>query len=98
MVEILKTEYFMKWLKKVKDLRALAIINNRITRIELGDFGDCKDVGEKVKELRIHYGPGYRVYFTEYRNEIIILLIGGDKSSQAKDIEKAKKMAKELQK
>lgn len=86
----------MKWLKKVKDLKALVRINNRITRIELGDFGDCKDVGEKIKELRVHYGPGYRVYFTKQGDRIVILLLGGDKGSQARDIEKAKKIAKEL--
>lgn len=98
MIEIRFTNYFEKWLLKLKDKKAIVAVRSRVDLIQSGDFGDCKDVGEKVKELRIHYGPGYRVYFTKQGDRIVILLLGGDKGSQARDIEKAKKIAKELKK
>ena len=80
---------FEVWLNKLKDKIGLAHINNRIRRLSLGQYGDCKRVGSGVFELRIHYGPGYRVYFAEKGSSIIILLQAGDKSSQKRDIQQA---------
>lgn len=90
-----ETEYFSKWLLKLKDIRGKVSIIRRIKRIREGNFGDHKPLGEGVSELRITTGPGYRVYYTQRGREIIILLVGGDKSTQSKDIEKAKVLAKE---
>jgi putative addiction module killer protein len=98
MLEILQTDEFVKWLTRLKDNNARARINVRIKRILLtGNFGDAKPVGDGVYEIRINYGPGYRIYYTQRGNEIILLLIGGDKSSQQKDIEKAKKLNAEYE-
>lgn len=80
---------FIRWLNKLKDRIAKAKIRRRIDRLSLGDYGDCKTINGKLKELRIHYGPGYRVYFTEVENMIVILLLGGVKGTQNKDIIKA---------
>jgi putative addiction module killer protein len=92
-----KTVEFDKWLSKLKDLRAKAKILFRIQKIESeGHFGDCKPVGDGICELKINYAKGYRVYFKEEDGKIIILLIGGDKSTQQKDIEKAKEILKKL--
>ncbi|GET22377.1 type II toxin-antitoxin system RelE/ParE family toxin [Prolixibacter denitrificans] len=94
-----KTVEFDKWLRKLKDLRAKAKILFRIQKIENdGHFGDCKPVGEGIRELRINYAKGYRVYFNEKDGKIVILLIGGDKSTQQKDIEKAKEILRKLKK
>lgn len=94
-----KTPEFDKWLKKLKDLRAKAKILFRIQKIEKdGYFGDCKVVGEGIKELRINFAKGYRVYFKKMNGKIILLLIGGNKSTQQKDIEKAKAILKKLKK
>ena len=94
-----KTIEFDKWLRKLKDLRAKAKILFRIQKIESdGHFGDCKPVGDGIRELKINYAKGYRVYFKEKDGKIIILLIGGDKSSQQRDIEKAKEILKKLKK
>jgi putative addiction module killer protein len=94
-----KTVEFDKWLKKLKDLRAKAKILFRIQRMESDEhFGDCKPVGDGIKELRINYAKGYRVYFKEKNGRIIILLIGGDKSTQQRDIKKAKGILKKLNK
>jgi putative addiction module killer protein len=88
-----KTTEFDKWLRKLKDLRAKAKILFRIQKIETDDhFGDIKPVGGGIQELRINYAKGYRVYFKEKEGRIIILLIGGDKSTQQKDIKKAKEI------
>ena len=96
MLEILQTDEFIKWMKRLRDADARARINVRIRRISLtGNFGDAKPVGDGVYELRIGYGPGYRVHYSQRGNEIILLLIGGDKSSQQKDIDKAKKLNSE---
>lgn len=93
MLEILQTDEFAKWLKRLRDADAKARINVRIRRVSLtGNFGDAKPVGDGVFELRIDYGPGYRVYYSQCGREIVLLLIGGDKSSQQKDIDKAKKL------
>ena len=92
-----KTEEFDKWLKKLKDLRAKAKILFRIQKLETEEhFGDAKFVGEGIRELRINYAKGYRVYFKEKNGKIIILLIGGDKSTQQKDIQKAKEIWRRL--
>ncbi|MBN1767387.1 MAG: type II toxin-antitoxin system RelE/ParE family toxin [Prolixibacteraceae bacterium] len=94
-----KTVGFDKWLRKLKDLRVKAKILFRIQKIESdGHFGDCKPVGDGIRELKINYAKGYRVYFIETNGKIIILLVGGDKSSQYKDIEKAKNILKTIKK
>ena len=97
MIEIRQTAIFAKWFKELKDRRAKARIQARIDRMEIGNFGDVAPVGEGVSELRIHYGPGYRVYFMERGPIIVVLLSGGDKSSQISDIKKAKELAKQLE-
>ena len=91
-----ETENFKNWIRGLKDRIAQAIINARIRRISAGNFGDVKPVGNNVSELRVDYGPGYRVYFTRHGKEIVILLCGGDKSTQDKDIETAKQIANSL--
>lgn len=96
MYSVLKTDEFDRWLSKLRDERAKARIAARIRSAEYGNLGDVSPVGAGVSEMRIHYGPGYRVYFTLRGRELVILLIGGDKSSQRKDIEKAKALALEL--
>ena len=97
MYKVEKTESFDKWLRKLKDLRAKAKILFRIQKIENDEhFGDCEPVGDGIRELKIDYAKGYRVYFTESDGKIIILLIGGDKSTQQRDIEKAKEILKRI--
>jgi putative addiction module killer protein len=93
---IKKKDCFENWLIKLDDIRAKAKILARLKRIELGNLGDHKSVGDKVFELRIDYGPGYGVYFTRSKGIVIILLVGGDKSSQSKDIKKAKQIVNEI--
>ena len=83
-------EPFTDWLKSLRDQRTRKRIQNRIARIEYGNLGDHKSVGDGVFELRLQFGPGYRIYFGEVNNTIILLLCGGDKSSQDRDIERAK--------
>ena len=95
MYTIKETDTFSKWLLKLKDIRAKVAIIRRIKRVKDGNFGDHKPVGEGVSELRLTIGPGYRVYYTQKNDEIVVLLIAGDKSSQSKDIEKAKILVKE---
>ena len=93
MLEILQTDEFVKWMKRLRDADARARINVRIRRISLtGNFVDTKPVGDGVYELRIDYGLGYRVYYSQRGSEVVLLLIGGDKSSQQKDIDRAKKL------
>ena len=92
-----KTSEFDKWLKKLKDLKAKAKILFRIQKIKNdGHFGDCKPVSNGIRELRVDFAKGYRVYFKEKDRKIIVLLIGGDKSSQQKNIKKAKEIWKKL--
>ena len=81
---------FMEWLHSLDDVKARAKIRVRLDRVRLGNFGDCRGVGDGIQELRIHFGPGYRVYFGQAGQTLVILLCGGDKSSQMKDIELAK--------
>ena len=96
MVEIRKTELFAKWIDNLRDTQAKARVLVRIERLASGNAGDVKPVGEGISEMRIDYGPGYRVYFTKRGNELIILLAGGDKSSQSKDIKSAIRLAQNL--
>jgi putative addiction module killer protein len=86
MIEIRKTHLFAQWLDGLHDIRARARVQARIERLAVGNPGDVKPVGEGVSELRINYGPGYRVYFKKRGHELIILLAGGDKSTQVKDV------------
>lgn len=95
-MEVRQTKQFSKWFAKLKDNIAKLSIARRIVRLENGNFGDSKSVGDGVFELRIDVGKGYRVYFTNKENTIVILLVGGDKSSQESDIKTAKEMAKEV--
>lgn len=97
MIEIRQTEYFIKWFEKFKDRKARAKIAVRIRRVSLGNLGDVKSVGSGISELRIDYGPGYRVYFTQRGSQLIILLAGGDKTTQVNDIKKAKQLALEIE-
>ncbi|HPA46228.1 MAG TPA: type II toxin-antitoxin system RelE/ParE family toxin [bacterium] len=96
MVEIRKTEVFAQWLDGLRDIRARARIQVRIERLAAGNAGDTKPVGEGVSELRIDCGPGYRVYFKKRGRDLIILLGGGDKSTQARDIKTVLGLARNL--
>ncbi len=97
MIEVRQTKVFASWFKSLKDRSAKARIQVRIDRMEIGNFGDVASVGEGISELRIHYGPGYRVYFLQQDSVVVVLLSGGDKSSQKSDIKKAKELAKQLE-
>lgn len=96
MYTIKQTNIFSKWLSKLKDTQGKVAILRRVDRMKTGNFGDHKSVGNGINELRIVVGPGYRVYYTVKNDEIVILLIGGDKSSQSEDIERAKEILKEI--
>ena len=97
MLEIRKTGIFVDWLNGLQDIRARSRILVRIERLAMGNPGDVKPVGEGVSEMRIDYGPGYRVYFKSFGNKLIILLAGGDKHSQSDDIKTALRLARNLQ-
>ena len=96
MIEIRKTHVFAQWLDGLRDIRARARVQVRIERLAAGNPGDVEPVGEGVSELRIDYGPGYRVYFKKRGRELIVLLAGGDKNTQAKDIKAALRLARNL--
>ena len=96
MVEIRKTETFAKWLDGLDDIRARARILVRIERLAAGNLGDVKPVGEGVSELRIDYGPGYRVYYKKQGRSVVILLAGGDKRTQSRNIKTALRLARNL--
>jgi len=98
MPQIYKTDVFSKWIKNLKDVIAKAHINRRIDRLERGNPGNVEPVGEGCSEMKINYGPGYRVYFKDSGRDIIIILCGGDKSNQQDDINKAKMLAREEEK
>lgn len=89
-MQILRSDEFDEWLRKLRDERARARIQARILRLSMGNAGDAKPVGEGISEMRIDYGPGYRVYFIRRGDELIVLLCGGDKAMQDKDIKLAK--------
>ena len=95
MIELKQTETFRKWRTRLRDHRARALIASRLDRLAYGHAGDVEPVGEGISELRIHHGPGYRIYFQKRGNSIIVLLCGGDKSTQEKDIRTAKRLAQE---
>lgn len=96
MIGIRKTTLFAQWMDALRDLQARARVQARIERLAAGNPGDVEPVGEGVSELRINYGPGYRVYFKKQGRELIILLAGGDKSTQTKDIKAALRLARNL--
>jgi len=96
MIEIRKTNLFVQWLDALQDLQTRARVQARIERLAAGNPGDVEPVGEGVSELRINYGPGYRVYFKKRGRELIILLAGGDKSTQSKDIKAALRLSRNL--
>ena len=96
MIEIRKTDTFAKWIDELQDIRARARILVRIERLAAGNPGDVKPVGEGVSEMRIDYGPGYRVYFKKIGQRVVILLAGGDKSSQSRDIKTALRLSRYL--
>jgi putative addiction module killer protein len=95
---ILRTGEFDAWLKALRDRKGLARILARIRSAEAGNFGDCEPVGEGVSEMRIDFGPGYRVYFIRRALIVYLLLVGGDKSTQKADIKRAQKIARDLKK
>jgi len=96
MIEVRKTEVFAKWLDALKDIRARARVIVRIERLAAGNPGDVKSVGGGVSGLRIDYGPGYRVYYKKHGRQVVILLAGGDKRTQSKDIKTALRLAENL--
>ena len=96
MVEVRQTDEYVEWFKSLRDRQARARINTRIRRLSLGNPGDVKPVGEGVSELRIDYGPGYRVYFVQRGETLVILLAGGAKRTQDRDIKTALQLARSL--
>lgn len=97
MFELRQTAIFRDWFLRLSDVVVRTRIEARIDRLSLGHFGDAKSVGEGISELRIHIGPGYRVYFTQRDGRLILLLCGGDKSTQRRDIARAKLLARDLE-
>jgi putative addiction module killer protein len=95
-LEVDRTAEFLDWLTALRDVQARARIAKRIDRVAMGKFGDTRPVGEGASELRFTFGPGYRVYYTRRGDIVVILLCGGDKGSQERDIERAKALAKEI--
>ena len=95
-MEVRQTATYSAWFRSLRDRAAKARIDIRIRRLSFGNTGDAKPVGEGISELRVNFGPGYRVYFVQRGNEYVILLAGGDKSSQDIDIRQAKALAREL--
>lgn len=96
MLTLVQSSVFAEWLTGLKDHKGKALILNRLANATLGNFGDCEPVGEGVSEMRIHAGPGYRVYFVRHGAAVYVLLCGGDKASQRRDIAKAKRLARDL--
>ena len=97
MVEIRQTADYARWFKSLRDLRAKARIDARLRRLSLGHVGDTKPLGGGLSELRIDYGPGYRIYFVRRGEALVILLAGGDKSRQSADIDKSRALARQLE-
>lgn len=96
MIQIRETDEYRQWFDALRDRGAKSRIDVRIRRLSLGNFGDVKPIGDGVMELRIHVGPGYRVYLTRRGDSLVILLAGGDKSSQVRDVERAKDLSRRL--
>ena len=96
MSTLIRSSVFSDWLNSLKDHKAKARILHRLSQASLDNFGDCAPVGERVSEMRIHHGPGFRVYFVRHGAAVYVLLCGGDKSSQRRDIDRAKLLAREL--
>jgi putative addiction module killer protein len=95
-VEVRQTDEYARWFEKLRDRRARARILARVRQLSLGNPGDVEPVGEGISELRIHYGPGYRIYFKQVGKTVVIMLAGGDKRTQKRDIDKAKELARSL--
>lgn len=95
-IEIKFTEEFSTWLAALRDRKARLVILSRLDRIAEGNFGDVAPIGEGISEIRIHYGPGYRLYFVKRDNTVVVMVCGGDKNSQSRDISKAKGLVKQL--
>ncbi|KTC14376.1 addiction module protein [Pseudomonas marginalis ICMP 9505] len=93
MIEFIETIEFVRWLEALRDPFAKVRVLKRLRMAEAGNFGDCEPVGDGVSEMRIHYGPGYRAYFTRRDKVFYLLLVGGDKSTQSRDITRAKQLA-----
>jgi len=96
MLEIRETDVYVNWFSRLRDERAKARINARIYRLSIGNSGDVKPIGAGISEMRIDYAPGYRIYFVQRKADVVILLCGGDKSSQASDILAAKRLAQSV--
>jgi len=96
MAEVHQTAGFSRWLRRLKDVNAVARIVVRIRRLELGNLGDAKNLGAGLMEMRVDYGPGYRIYFVRRGSDVVILLCGGDKHTQRNDIERARMLAETL--
>ena len=96
MLTFVRSSVFSDWLDALSDNKGKALVLNRLANAALGNFGDCAAVGDGVSEMRIHHGPGYRVYFVRDGAAVYVLLSGGDKSSQRRDITRAKQMARDL--
>ena len=95
MFEIVQTAIFKRWVSDLRDRRAVERINARLRRVALGNFGDTEPVGDGVSEMRLYYGPGYRLYFIREGSRVIVLLCGGDKDTQSRDVPLAKRLAAE---
>ena len=96
MYHLRQTDAFAKWLGALRDAKAKARILARLESARLGNLGDARTVGGGIREMRVHVGAGYRIYFTQHRGEVLVLLCGGDKSRQQRDIERARRMVAEL--
>ena len=96
MIEVRVTDEFTEWFEGLRDARAVHAITNRLTRLGYGLMGDVRPVGEGISEARVHYGPGFRIYFVRRGDVLIVVLCGGDKRTQDRDIEKAKALASGL--
>ena len=95
MFEVIQSSTFRRWVRGLRDRRAVARINARLRNVSMGNMGDSRSVGEGIHEMRIHYGPGYRMYFIREGRSVVVLLCGGDKGSQSRDIERARRLARE---
>ena len=95
MIEVIQSSTFRRWVRRLRDQRAIARINARLRNVSLGNLGDSASVGDGIYEMRIHYGPGYRLYFIREGRNVVVLLCGGDKDSQSRDIERARRLARE---